>query len=71
MEEPVAEPVELMKLPEPEITLYQYVLTESVILSPHVEYVDPKQKEIDDLKKQLSALATSFQSYIAAVHPPK
>lgn len=32
--------------------------------------VDQKS-ELDDLKKQLSALATSFQSYIAAVHPPK
>ena len=30
--------------------------------------VDQKA-ELDDLKKQLSALATSFQSYIAAVHP--
>lgn len=32
--------------------------------------VDQKA-ELDDLKKQLGALATSFQSYIAAVHPPK
>ena len=30
--------------------------------------VDQKA-ELDDLKKQLSALATSFQSYIQAVHP--
>ena len=30
--------------------------------------VDQKA-ELDDLKKQLGALATSFQSYIAAVHP--
>lgn len=30
--------------------------------------VDQKS-ELDDLKKQLSALATSFQQYIAAVHP--
>jgi len=32
--------------------------------------VDQKA-ELDDLKKQLGALATSFQSYIAAVHPAK
>jgi len=30
--------------------------------------VDQKA-ELDDLKKQLGALATSFQSYIQAVHP--
>ena len=30
-----------------------------------------QKAELDDLKKQLGALATSFQSYIAAVHPPK
>jgi hypothetical protein len=30
-----------------------------------------QKAELDDLKKQLGALATSFQSYIQAVHPPK
>lgn len=30
-----------------------------------------QKAEVDDLKKQLSALASSFQQYIQAVHPPK
>jgi hypothetical protein len=55
--EPVVEAViEPVKQEEPVSTFYQYVPTEPVILSPHVEYVDPKQKEIDELKEMVKAL---------------
>ena len=41
---------------EPVSTLYHYVPTEPVVLSPHVEVVDTKQKEIDELKEMVKAL---------------
>jgi hypothetical protein len=39
------------KQEEPLSPIYQYVPTEPVILSPYVEVVDTKQKEIDELKE--------------------
>ena len=54
MEEPV-------KQEEPVSTLYQYVPTEPVVLSPLVEVVDAKQKEIDELKEMVKALMAKFQ----------
>lgn len=44
------EPIKSAKQEEPVSTLYQYVPTEPVILSPHVEVISP-QKEIDDLRQ--------------------
>jgi hypothetical protein len=55
MEEPVAEPVERMKRPDPEITLYQYVPTEPVVFAPHVPVISPQQ-EIDELKELVRQL---------------
>lgn len=40
----------LPKQEEPVSTLYQYVPTEPVVLSPYVEVISP-QKEIDDLRQ--------------------
>lgn len=34
-----------------------------------LKVIADQKAEVDDLKKQLSNLATSFQQYIAAVHP--
>ena len=50
MEEPVAEPVERMKRPEPEITLYQYVPTEPIVFAPQLPIISPQQ-EIDELRE--------------------
>ena len=55
---PLEEPVPIMpiKCEVPVSTLYHYVPTEPVILSPYVEVVDTKQKEIDELRELVRQL---------------
>lgn len=48
--------VGITKSPEPVPDIYQYVPTEPTIISPYVEVVDTKQKEIDELKELVRQL---------------
>lgn len=59
---------EPIKQEEPVSTFYHNPPTGPFILSPYVEVIDTKQKQIDDLQQQLSQLANQFQAYITAVH---
>jgi hypothetical protein len=54
--------MEVPKQEEPVSTLYQYVPTEPVILSPYVEVVDVKQKEIDELREIVKNLIISIKT---------
>ena len=51
-----AQPLEPIKQEEPVSTFYHNPLTEPVILSPYVEVIDTKQKEIDELKELVRQL---------------
>ena len=54
---------EPVKQEEPVSTLYQYVPTEEVILSPHVEVAPPteQQKTIEELKQVVADLTDKSQ----------
>jgi hypothetical protein len=52
-----------MDIVEQVSTLYMYVPTEPVIDSPHVECVDTKQQEIDELCKKYDALEKQLSEY--------
>ena len=51
-----AQPLEPIKQEEPVSTFYHNPPTEPVILSPYVEVIDTKQKEIDELKELVRQL---------------
>ena len=53
------------KQEEPVSTLYQYVPTEPVVLSPYVEVVDVKQKKIDAQQKDIDELKALVQQLLA------
>ena len=59
MEEPVVQHGESL---DSVSTIYQYVPTEPVILSPYAEVIDTKQNEIDELKKQLAKISSLLQT---------
>jgi hypothetical protein len=56
-----SEPIVQINQEPPVSTFYQYVPTEPTILSPYVEYVDPKQKEIDDLRQYKTQSEEKFE----------